>query len=229
MTQSRTMKLTADLVAKVHRIVPDEGPTPDRVLMNDEDYQKAAALLWKDFDKQPLRVFAYGSLIWKPEFESVEHVRGQLNGWQRSFCLKIERWRGTRACPGLMMALDRAGLCQGVVYKLPEGNELAQIERMLRREMTYIPSTNAPTVLEIEVGDQRLRALAFVASDTGLSYAGNLTLEEVAQTLSRAAGHWGSGAEYLYNTVSHLEQYGIHDEHLWQLQERVAEIIASKN
>jgi cation transport protein ChaC len=29
--------------------------------------------------------------------------------------------------------------------------------------------------------------------------------------------------EYLFNTVSHLEQLGIHDPHLWRLQEMVAE------
>ena len=36
------------------------------------------------------------------------------------------------------------------------------------------------------------------------------------------AGHWGSGAEYLMNTVHHLEDYGIHDRALWHLQRLVA-------
>ena len=44
----------------------------------------------------------------------------------------------------------------------------------------------------------------------------------MAHGLARACGHWGSGAEYLYNTVSHLEGLGIHDEGLWHLQEKVA-------
>jgi len=228
MAQARPMRLTSDLVAKVHRIETDEGPAPDRVEMTDEDFLQTAAQLWTDFGKEPLRVFAYGSLIWKPEFESVEHVRGELSGWQRSFCLKIERWRGTRAQPGLMMALDHGGSCEGIVYTLPEGNELSQIDRLLQREMTYKPASNVPAVLEVVAGRERVRALAFIASDMGHSYQGSLSLEQVAQTLSRAAGHWGSGAEYLYNTVTHLEQLGIHDEHLWQLQERVAEIIMSE-
>ncbi len=41
--------------------------------------------------------------------------------------------------------------------------------------------------------------------------------------LARACGHIGSGAEYLYNTVSHLEAFGIHDRNLWRLQELVAD------
>jgi cation transport protein ChaC len=47
----------------------------------------------------------------------------------------------------------------------------------------------------------------------------------VAQTLARAAGHWGSAAQYLYNTVAKLEESGIRDRNLWALQELVAEEI----
>jgi cation transport protein ChaC len=51
--------------------------------------------------------------------------------------------------------------------------------------------------------------------------------ETVADVLANACGHIGSGAEYLYNTVSHLEAKGIHDSGLWQLQRLVAERIDS--
>ena len=71
-----------------------------------------------------------------------------LSGWHRSFCLHIERWRGTRATPGLMMALDRGGSCRGVLYELPDENPLAQMERLLRREMTNKPPTNMPRWLD---------------------------------------------------------------------------------
>jgi glutathione-specific gamma-glutamylcyclotransferase len=35
-------------------------------------------------------------------------------------------------------------------------------------------------------------------------------------------GYVGSCAEYLYNTVSHLEALGIRDRYLWDMQARVA-------
>ena len=50
--------------------------------------------------------------------------------------------------------------------------------------------------------------------------------EEVAQILACAAGHMGSCAMYLYQTVAKLEEHGIHDRHLWHLQELVAAEIA---
>jgi cation transport protein ChaC len=31
--------------------------------------------------------------------------------------------------------------------------------------------------------------------------------------------------EYLFNTITHLESFGIHDPHLWRLQELVADQI----
>jgi glutathione-specific gamma-glutamylcyclotransferase len=56
-------------------------------------------------------------------------------------------------------------------------------------------------------------------------YAGRQSHEAVADVLALACGHWGSGAEYLFNTVSHLEAKGIHDSSLWRLQRRVAELM----
>ena len=56
-------------------------------------------------------------------------------------------------------------------------------------------------------------------------YTGRLSPEEVAHVVARACGHWGSCAEYLHNTVAHLEDHGIHDRSLWRLQALVAERI----
>jgi cation transport protein ChaC len=43
--------------------------------------------------------------------------------------------------------------------------------------------------------------------------------------LAGACGHWGTGAEYLLNTVTHLEARGIHESGLWRLQHLVAQCI----
>ena len=51
--------------------------------------------------------------------------------------------------------------------------------------------------------------------------------EAVVERLATSCGHWGSGADYLYNTVKNLEQRGIHDHQLWRLQQLVAERIAA--
>ncbi len=216
------MDLTRELVAKIQRIESDEGPHPDLEQMNDDDYHLYTEQLLREFSAAPVRVFAYGSLIWKPEFEFVSQSPATLQNWHRSFCMKIERWRGTRARPGLMMALDEGGTCEGVIYELPPIDYPSQLQRLLRREMTNKPPTNMPEILDVECEGRMIRALTFRASREGASYQGKLPLPEVAHILARAAGHWGTGAEYLYHTVSHLQQLSIHDHDLWELQKLVA-------
>ena len=218
----RAMALTAEMVAKVQRTEIDEGPRPHLQQMNDDDYAQWTDQLLGEFGKTPLRIFAYGSLIWKPEFEYVKAERATLKGWHRSFCMKIERWRGTRAVPGLMMALDRGGSCSGMIYELGSINRNQQIEKLLRREMTNKPPTNMPRVLTVSPGTESISVIAFTASRTGHSYVGKIALPEVASILARAAGQWGTGVEYLFNTVSHLEQLNIQDKNLWELQKLVA-------
>ena len=72
------------------------------------------------------------------------------------------------------------------------------------------------------------RVIAFTANPESPNYAGALDLEEVATCLSQACGHWGSGAEYLYETVMALEGAGVHDPYLWALQDRVAGLIEAR-
>jgi cation transport protein ChaC len=54
---------------------------------------------------------------------------------------------------------------------------------------------------------------------------GRLPDDGIADVLARACGHWGTGAEYLLNTVTNLEAKGVHDRNLWRLQRLVAERI----
>jgi cation transport protein ChaC len=72
-----------------------------------------------------------------------------------------------------------------------------------------------------------VRALGFWVGVTGRGTSLGQPLDRVAQVLARACGHVGSGAEYLYNTVSHLEEFGIRDRNLWRLQQLVADEIRS--
>jgi len=223
----RQMSLTSELVALCHREEADPGPDGSWTQLNDEDYRTIASRLSGEADKGPLWVFAYGSLIWKPAFESVERQRASAFGWHRSFCLDIRRWRGSTEQPGLMMALEKGGRCDGVIYRLPDGDKPAQIERLLRREVDDHESVSSVRWLPVRTAQGPLRALGFWVGVTGRGTSLNQPLETVAKVLARACGHVGSGAEYLYNTVSHLEEFGIHDRNLWRLQKLVADEISS--
>ncbi len=221
------MSLTPELVGLCHREEADPGPSGDWTQLSDDDFRAQALRLSGEADEGPLWVFAYGSLIWKPAFESVEQRRASAYGWHRSFCLDLVRWRGSAEQPGLMMALERGGRCDGVVYRLPDGDKPAHIEKLLRREIDDHEAVSSVRWVPVRTAQGSLRALGFWVGVTGRGTSLRQPLKSVAKVLARACGHVGSGAEYLYNTVSHLETFGIHDRNLWRLQELVADEIRS--
>ena len=69
-------------------------------------------------------------------------------------------------------------------------------------------------------------ALVFWAGSLPLLTRTGLSPEETAGILARACGHGGSCADYLYQTIVHLEEHGIRDRNLWRLQALVAAEIA---
>ncbi|RWA65633.1 gamma-glutamylcyclotransferase [Mesorhizobium sp.] len=226
----RTMSLTEELVARCFRVVEDSGPDPNAMHLDDADYDAMLDTLEAELPgSEPLWLFGYGSLIWKPEIDHVEERVAVARGWHRSFCMKMTRWRGTREQPGLMMALDRGGQCKGVAFRLGAADRRRQLDKVLRREVTLKPTSYHPRLLNLASDGGTLRALAFVINRKGTTYSGPLEEKEVVERLATSCGHWGSAADYLYNTVKNLEQRGIHDRHLWRLQHLVAERIAASD
>jgi glutathione-specific gamma-glutamylcyclotransferase len=226
MAQARSpvLRLCPDHIARIHRSVEDQGPPPGMVLQTDADYADWVARVMQanPAPRQPIRLFAYGSLIWKPEIDHVAAEPATAHCWHRSFCLKMPRFRGTPDNPGLMMVLDRGGQCRGMLFTLPATDPATQLDRLFRREFTFKPINNIPRWISVQTATGPQSALAFVVNRASPLYAGRMALDDVATVLSRACGHWGTGAEYLMYTVQHLFAHGIRDRRLWALQELVA-------
>jgi cation transport protein ChaC len=223
-TVARAMSLTPDHIARIHREVKDPGPTQGVEQQTDADYAEWVRKTLADapVSDGTIQLFAYGSLIWKPEIEHRAEQPGIARGWHRSFCLRMHRFRATLDQPGLMMALDRGGQCRGVLYELPADDPARLLDQLFRREFTVKPINSMPRWLTVDTGTGPVRALGFVMNRASPYYAGRLPADEVARTLARACGHWGTGAEYLLNTVTQLEARGVRDSGLWHLQALVA-------
>lgn len=223
---ARELHLTADMVARVERTVPDCGPLPDTVYMTEDEYEAAADRLLGEAEGRPVWLFAYGSLIWKPDHDHDEARPARAYGWRRAFSLDITRWRASPEQPGLMLALAPGGTCTGVAFRLPDQDRRGQILRLLDREVATRRGLAALRWVTCRGGGEMFRALAFYTQTKDSMFV-HLPIEEQARRLARAAGHLGSGAAYLHNTVVHLDQMGIHDSYLWRLQRLVAAEIAA--
>jgi glutathione-specific gamma-glutamylcyclotransferase len=169
---------------------------------------------------EALWLFAYGSLLWKPEVEFAERRMAMVRGWHRRFCLWQWRYRGTKAKPNLMLALDRGGACKGVAYRIDGPGIAGKLAEVWKREMVAYGYVARWLAAETDAGP--VKTLAFVANHGGERYAGRLSHELVARHIAEACGHSGPGAEYLCEAVLRLEELGIHDRALWELQALVA-------
>lgn len=228
----RHLSLTPDLVARVPPHTGESGKLAGRSdLSSDDDIAGVAADLLADRPASgEVWIFAYGSLIWAPEFDYVEERLGTVRGWHRSFCLGwVRLYRGTPERPGIMLALDRGGSCKGVLFRLPPDAMQANLHKILRREMPLKP-TGKPSVrwMSADTAQGALRAIGFPISRKSNSYLPDLTTEMVVQALATAVGERGSMAEYLHSTITHLAQRGIHDSYLWRMQALVAERILAE-
>lgn len=218
------MSLTPELVALCHRQMDDPGPEPGLGYMTEDDYRD---LIDETLASRPqsgsLWLFAYGSLIWKPEIDHVEERLATVRGLHRAFRIRLTRWRGTVDQPGLMMGLSPGGQCRGIAYRLPDAGVREHLDTLFRREMTAKPTTYRPRWLQLETAGGPLVALGFVTNPLGRTYAGRLGDTDVVEALALGCGHFGSGADYLYTTVANLESCGIHDRGLWRLQALLAD------
>jgi cation transport protein ChaC len=222
---SKPLRLTPELVALIARKVEDGGPPPGVVVHTQVDYEASLQALldagaWQG---QDVWVFAYGSLLWNPAFEVAEQVAAVLPGWHRAFCIRLTRFRGTPDQPGLMMSLVPGGSCRGALCRIAGDRVLDSLRKLWRREMTVKPPTSPPRWVVAKAGHTAVRAIVFAADRKGQNYVTGLTDEETASVLCKAVGHWGSGAEYLMQTVDHMERCGIRDANLWRLQRLVAQ------
>ena len=216
------IRLTQDLVARLPCSIDDPGPM-DRPETPDSYYSATTEAVLRGRPGQGLWVFAYGSILWKRRFEVVEERAARVRGWHRKFSLGPDtRYRGNPDAPGVMLSLCPGGQCQGKVLRMqPEGIEAA-LENLLRNEPPIPPAWVRAMTPEGEV-----RAIAFVNRRGFDGYCGDMSEVEIADRLARAVGMWGSMAEYLCNTVTHLEEMGIRDAYLWRMQGLVAERLAA--
>ena len=225
---ARPIALTADLVARVRVEIPDPGRDPALTYNTDDELAAMAdTLIAEGGVTGDAWIFACGSLIWRPGCPVSGSMLATLHGWHRTFCLKITRFRATKDQPGLMMALDRGGRCNGVAYRLAAAEVKSSLVELLRREVSIRPSNNLARWVTLDTPEGKLKAVAFVIDPKGGNYVGRMDFDAQADLIAKACGHFGSCAEYLHNTVVHLAEFGIHDRNLWKLQQLVAKRIAA--
>jgi len=171
---------------------------------------------------EPVWVFGYGSLMWNPAIHVAATERAQIFGYHRSFCLNLIFGRGAPDNPGLMLGLDSGGSCVGLVHKIAPEHVESELEILWMREM--IGNTYVPTWINARCEGGSRNVLTFVANKDHERYIGPQPFDEAAARIAKSEGLLGKNRDYLYNTVHHLDEFGISDGPLHRLEAEVRRI-----
>jgi cation transport protein ChaC len=169
-----------------------------------------------------LWVFGYGSLMWRPGFAYLERIPARLIGLHRALCVFSFVHRGTPERPGLVLGLDRGGMCRGIAFRVAAEARIETIEYLRAREQ--VTSVYVETLRQIELEDKvrrRVRALCYIVDRSHVQYAGRLTLAESLHHVRQGHGKSGPNRDYVIETVRALEALGYREGELHLLAERL--------
>jgi glutathione-specific gamma-glutamylcyclotransferase len=174
-------------------------------------------------DTGDLWVFGYGSLMWRPGFDVLERVPARLIGLHRALCVFSFVHRGTPERPGLVLGLDRGGMCRGIAFRVAAAAREETIAYLRAREQ--VTSVYIETVRRVVVEDEarrQVRALCYTVDRGHVQYAGRLTVAESLHYVRQGHGRSGANRDYVLETVRALEALGYRETELHLLAEQLA-------
>jgi len=174
---------------------------------------------------EDLWVFGYGSLMWRPGFDCLERVPARLMGLHRALCVYSFVHRGTPERPGLVLGLDRGGMCRGIAFRVAARAREKTLAYLRGREQ--VTSVYLETFRRVELEEEarrQVQAVCFITDRSHVQYAGRLSLSECVHHVRQGHGTSGPNRDYVLETVNALEALGYRETDL----HRIAEALRSE-
>lgn len=203
-------------MAHPHARLATRPATWDPALRDGAQMMADTLAQWRAQGAQPdLWIFAYASLVWRPEFEAAEQRLARVHGHHRCLQMWSRVNRGTPACPGLVFAMVPGGSCTGLALRVPHREVEALMPTLWAREMPN--PVYDPQWLTCQTAQGPVQALAFTLSRRSPSYTGTLAAERYREIFARSRGRYGTTLDYARQTYEGLLRHGIHDHALRKL------------
>lgn len=160
-------------------------------------------------------VYAYASLLWRPEFAPDELRPAQIWGYHRALRMRSTINRGSPECPGLVFTLLPGGSCTGQVHRVPAEQAVSTLESLWVREMPN--GVYDARWLACRTPSGPVRALAFTLPAHSPSHTGALDDATHLHIFRQACGRYGHTIDYLMRTADRLRELGIRDAEVSRL------------
>lgn len=215
---------TAERVAAYSQLAAQFG---DAQFLSEEAREQSRTETMKRYvPGSDLWVFGYGSLMWNPAIHVDESLPGKVEGFHRSFCMRLMFGRAMPDNPGLMLCLVPGGACYGIAHRIAPDHVESESKILWMREM--LSGAYIPTWVDIDLGARRVAGVTFVMNTDHPRYLPDLSHDEKAARIAKAEGHLGSNRDYLFRTVAALETAGVKDAYIEDIHARVRALTTEK-
>ena len=156
-------------------------------------------------------VFAYGSLMWRPDFPHHAVHRARLTGLHRAPCVLSHVHRGTPERPGIVFGLDRGGSANGLAFEVGRSDMAEVLARLRARELVTHVYLERRRTVRLMADGRTVPAVTYVVDRSHAQYAGRLGVEALLERIRGAVGQSGPNEAYVLDTATKLAELGIRD------------------
>jgi cation transport protein ChaC len=199
----------------------------DAQFLSEEEREKSRAeTMAQHVAGADLWVFGYGSLMWNPAIQVDESLPARVEGFSRSFCMRLMFGRAMPDNQGLMLCLVPGGSCAGIAHRIAPDHVESESRILWMREM--LSGAYVPMWVDIDLGARHVRGVTFVMNTAHPRYLPGLSHDEKAARIAKAEGHLGTNRDYLFRTVAALTSAGFNDHYLDEIHARVRALVETQ-
>jgi cation transport protein ChaC len=175
---------------------------------------------------EPLWIFGYGSLVWRPAFAHSEKRPAYVRGWSRRFWQGSTDHRGVPGAPGRVVTLvrsaDPGAVCWGMAYRVEAPAIDGVLARLDHREKGGYQRFDVELSFAA-APEMRERGLMYLAGASNVEYLGQAAVAAIARQVSVSSGPSGSNREYVLQLAQALRDMGARDEHVFAVEAALPE------
>ncbi|MFK7989195.1 MAG: gamma-glutamylcyclotransferase [Sandaracinaceae bacterium] len=171
-------------------------------------------------------VFGYGSLVWRPAFESLEQTPCRLLGYARRFYQGSTDHRGVPGAPGRVVTLVSMPGAEtvGMAYRVSQAVWSEVMATLDHREKGGYERHEV--TLEPLGGGAPRSATVYLAGPDNPEFLGPASDEDIARTIATRRGPSGPNDEYLLELERWLAKMGEPDPHVSAIADALRSLVS---